>query len=96
MAHVTPGGIKKQKGTSDEMTVPEFAMPPDAVPGIAQFIVNVWTGAPGLDKILDRIHSGPKKGMARQEPSTSDSGNQCSDTGIQFEALRNNQGNRAR
>ena len=65
MAHLTPGGIKKNKG-SDDMTVPEFAMPPDAVPGIAQVIVNVWTGAPGLDKIMERIDNGPKKGMATQ------------------------------
>ena len=52
------------------MTVPEFAMPPDAVPGIAQVIVNVWTGAPGLDKIMDRIDSGPKKGWPRKMLST--------------------------
>ena len=38
-------------------------MPPDAVPGIAQVIVNVWTGAPGLDKITNR---GPQ-GYATQE-----------------------------
>ena len=54
MAHLKPVGIKKPKGSSDDMTVPEFSMPPDAVPGIAQVIVNIWTGAAGLDKIMDR------------------------------------------
>jgi hypothetical protein len=44
-----PGGIKKKKG-STEITVPEFAMPPDAVPGIAQVIVDIWQGIkPGLE-----------------------------------------------
>ena len=45
MAHLKPVGIKKPKGSSDEMTVPEFAMPPDAVPGIAQVIVDIWRSA---------------------------------------------------
>ena len=58
-----PGGIKKNKGGT-EMTVPEFAMPPDAVPGIAQVIVDAWNGVASLDKITERIQSGPKKGMA--------------------------------
>jgi hypothetical protein len=61
-----PGGIKKKKG-SLEMTVPEFAMPPDAVPGIAQVIVNAWNSDASLDKILKRETSGPNKGMATQE-----------------------------
>jgi hypothetical protein len=64
VAHFKPVGIKKPKGSSDDMTVPEFAMPPDAVPGIAQVIVNIWSGAAGLDKIMDRYDSGPKRGMA--------------------------------
>ena len=65
VAHLTPGGIKKNKG-SDDMTVPEFAMPPDAVPGIAQVIVNKWTGDPSLANILDRdtAAGSPTKGMA--------------------------------
>ena len=63
MVHLTPGGIKKKKG-SDDMTVPEFAMPPDAVPGIARVIVNAWNGDPTLDKIMDRNASGPNKGCA--------------------------------
>lgn len=65
MAPTAPGGIKKKKGNV-EMTVPEFAMPPDAVPGIAQVIVNAWAGGAGLDKILDRETSGANKGMATQ------------------------------
>jgi hypothetical protein len=64
VAHFKPVGIKKPKGSSDDMAVPEFAMPPDAVPGIAQVIVDIWNGAAGLDKILDRFDSGPKRGMA--------------------------------
>jgi hypothetical protein len=63
VAPTAPGGIKKKKG-SLEMTVPEFAMPPDAVPGIAQVIVDAWNNDASLNKILDRIQSGPKKGMA--------------------------------
>ncbi|MCK1544485.1 hypothetical protein IVB12_21675 [Bradyrhizobium sp. 179] len=63
MAPTAPGGIKKKKG-GGEMTVPEFAMPASAVPGIAQVIVNAWQGDPSLDKILDRTTAGPNKGMA--------------------------------
>jgi len=47
-------GISRKKKNNDELTVPEFAMPSDAVPGIAQVIVNIWTGAPGLDQIMKR------------------------------------------
>jgi hypothetical protein len=68
VAHLTPGGIKKQKGGGgDDMTVPEFAMPPDAVPGIAQVIVDIWQNKPGLDKIFDRNQTGAHKGMATQD-----------------------------
>jgi hypothetical protein len=63
MAPTAPGGIKKNKGAL-EMTVPEFAMPPDAVPGIAQVIVDAWQNKPSLNQILDRIPAGPNKGMA--------------------------------
>jgi hypothetical protein len=59
VAHLTPGGIKKKKGT-DDITVPEFAMPPDAVPGIAQVIVNAWNGDASLSNILDRTNPGPQ------------------------------------
>ena len=65
MAPTAPGGIKKKKG-GVEITVPEFAMPPDAVPGIAQVIVNAWKGVTGLDKILQRETTGANKGMATQ------------------------------
>jgi hypothetical protein len=64
-----PGGIKKKKG-SDEITVPEFSMPDSAVDGIAQVIVNAWNGDASLNKIMDRITSGPKKGMATQDAVT--------------------------
>ena len=57
MAPKAPGGIKKNKGGGVEMTVPEFAMPPDAVPGIAQVIVDIWQQTkPNLDKIFDRTN----------------------------------------
>jgi hypothetical protein len=54
---VAPGGIRKKKG-GVELTVPEFAMPPDAVPSIAQVIVDIWQQTkPNLDKIVtDRIN----------------------------------------
>ena len=63
MAPTAPGGIKKKKG-GGEMTVPEFAMPPDAVPGIAQVIVKAWNNDASLDKIFERYTSGAYKGMA--------------------------------
>ena len=59
VAPTAPGGIKKNKGGL-EMTVPEFAMPPDAVPGIAQVIVDAWQGKPSLNKILERTNPGPQ------------------------------------
>lgn len=61
MAHLTPVGIRRKKGTTgDDITVPEFAMPPDAVPGIAQVIVDIWQQIkPNLDKIMDRTVPGP-------------------------------------
>jgi hypothetical protein len=59
---LNPGGIKKKKG-SDDITVPEFAMPPDAVPGIAQVIVDIWQQTkPNLDKVI----SGRANGVATQ------------------------------
>jgi hypothetical protein len=54
---------QKKKG-SLEMTVPEFAMPPDAVPGIAQVIVKAWNGDASLSNIMDRVTTGPTKGVA--------------------------------
>jgi hypothetical protein len=64
VAHLKPVGIKRKKGTSgDDITVPEFAMPPDAVPGIAQVIVDIWQQTkPNLDKII----SGRAGGVATQ------------------------------
>ena len=62
VAHLKPVGIKKKKG-SDDITVPEFAMPPDAVPGIAQVIVDIWQQTkPNLDKVI----SGRANGVATQ------------------------------
>lgn len=66
MAARAPGGIKKKKG-SDEITVPQFAVPEEFVNGIAQVIVNAWGNAASLDKIKERYLSGPKKGMATQD-----------------------------
>lgn len=59
VAPSAPVGIKKKKG-SLEMTVPEFAMPPTAVPGIAQVIIDAWQGVASLSNILDRTNPGPQ------------------------------------
>ena len=57
--HFKPVGIKKKKGgAGDDITVPEFAMPPDAVPGIAQVIVDIWQNKPTLANVLDRDGQG--------------------------------------
>jgi hypothetical protein len=91
-----PGGIKKKKG-GGEITVPEFTMPATAVPGIAGVIVKAWQNDPSLNKILERVTSGPNTGMATPLAGlTSHNGNQCSGTRIQFEAGRDNHGSRAR
>lgn len=59
-----PGGIKRRRGNVD-ITIPDFQLAPDAVPGIAQVIVNSWRGDPSLANILDRIQNpGPTQGMA--------------------------------
>jgi hypothetical protein len=67
VAHVIPGGIRKKKG-HDELTVPEFAMPPDAVPGIAQVIVDIWQQTkPNLDKIVTERVNGVASPTAIQQ-----------------------------
>jgi hypothetical protein len=58
-------GIKRKRGM-EEITTPDFELAPDAIPGIAQVIVDIWTGAAGLDKIMERVTSGANKGMATQ------------------------------
>ena len=60
-----PAGIKRRRATGD-ITIPDFQLDPDAVPGIAQVIVNKWTGDPSLANILDRdtAAGSPTKGMA--------------------------------
>ena len=59
-APATPGGVKKNHPTNPslEMTVPVFAMPPDAVPGIADLIVDIWKhpSDPKYDKLFERDH----------------------------------------
>ena len=67
MAHLTPGGIRKKKG-NDDITVPEFAMPPDAVPSIAQVIVDIWQQTkPNLDKIVTERVNGVASPTAIQQ-----------------------------
>ena len=57
LAKKPPAGISRKKKNGDELTVPEFAMPPDAVPGIAQVIVDIWQQTkPNLDKITERTN----------------------------------------
>ena len=58
-----PGGIKRKRNGVD-ITTPDFALAPDAIPGIAQVIVNLWLDKPLRDQILLRETSGPHKGMA--------------------------------
>ena len=57
MATRAPGGIKRNRG-ADDITTPDFQLAPDAVPGIADAIVKIWTGAAGTDKIMDRTNPG--------------------------------------
>ena len=45
--------VSKRRRVAIDITVPEFAMPPDAVPGIAQVIVDVWQTT-HRDQILER------------------------------------------
>ena len=60
-----PGGIKRKRGT-EEITTPDFELAPDAVPGIAQVIVDIWTGAVSLNTLMQRETTGSNKGMATQ------------------------------
>jgi hypothetical protein len=55
-----PGGIKRHRN-GDEITTPDFQLAPDAVPGIADVIVKIWTGAAGTDKIMERTAAGPNR-----------------------------------
>ena len=60
-----PGGIHRKRGNNLDITIPDFQLAPDAVPGIAQVIVNSWTGDASLANILERIQTpGATKGMA--------------------------------
>ena len=59
-----PGGIKRNRG-ADDITTPDFQLAPDAIPGIADAIVKIWTGAAGTDKIMERTNPGPN-GVATQ------------------------------
>ncbi len=64
--HTSTRWYQEEEGFQ-EITTPDFELAPDAVPGIAQVIVDIWTGAAGLDKIMDRNPSGSNKGMATQD-----------------------------
>jgi hypothetical protein len=67
MAAHPPAGIRRKRGTED-ITTPDFELAPDAIPGIAQVIVDIWQQTkPNLDKILQRETTGAKKGMATQD-----------------------------
>lgn len=60
-----PEGISRKRNNID-ITIPDFQLAPDAVPGIAQVIVNIWKGDPLLANILERdtAPGSPTKGMA--------------------------------
>ena len=53
-----PKGIRRKDHNNTDTTVPEFAMPPEAVPGIAQVIVDKWQNKASLANILDRDAQG--------------------------------------
>ena len=53
MARRKPAGILRRRG-ADEITTPDFELAPDAVPGIAQVIVNLWTDQNLLDAVMER------------------------------------------
>ncbi|MBR1281595.1 hypothetical protein JQ597_06055 [Bradyrhizobium sp. AUGA SZCCT0177] len=65
MAPRAPGGIKRKRG-NEEITTPDFELAPDAVPGIAQVIVDIWTGVVSLNTLMQRETTGSNKGMATQ------------------------------
>ena len=57
LAAKAPGGIKKKKG-SDEITVPQFAVPEEFIDGIAGVIVRAWNGDANLNQIMARTPQG--------------------------------------
>ena len=42
-------------------------MPPDAIPGIAQVIVDIWKGDASLANVTDKYQSGSRKGFATDQ-----------------------------
>jgi len=58
-----PAGIKRKRATG-VVTIPDFRLDPDAIPGIAQVIIAAWTGDASLVNILERETTGANKGMA--------------------------------
>ena len=58
-----PNGIKRMRNGA-EITTPDFQLAPDAIPGIAQVIVDLWLNKSLRDEVLKRETSGANKGMA--------------------------------
>ena len=64
MAHRGAGGIRKRRG-NDDVTIPQFAIPPEYIEGIAKVILDAWDNKlPGFDERETR--SGATRGMATE------------------------------
>src|SRR5262249_800320 len=53
-----PNGIRRKRKNGVEITTPDFQLAPDAIPGIAQVIVNLWLNKPLRDQVLLRDAQG--------------------------------------
>ena len=85
-----PHGIMRRKG-SDDITTPDFQLAPDAIPGIAQVIVNLWTNQNLRNAVMARTMPDRQRDGHGSCCHTSHNGNQCGGTDLQFYAVRNNQ-----
>jgi hypothetical protein len=59
-----PHGIIRKTG-SDDITTPDFQLAPDAIPGIAQVIVNLWTDQNLFNAVTARTAQGQATTNAR-------------------------------
>jgi hypothetical protein len=59
-----PHGIMRKRG-SDDITTPDFQLAPDAIPGIAQVIVNLWTDQNLRNAVMARTSQGQATQNAR-------------------------------
>jgi hypothetical protein len=59
-----PHGIMRKRG-NDDITTPDFQLAPDAIPGIAQVIVNLWTDQNLRNAVMARTPQGQATQNAR-------------------------------